>query len=272
MQRLKKVALRRLTGIQELKRVTILVGVVLALSAASANAGQIQVDISGQVNSDLNTYSGGANYPNGGTALNINGIGFGLATFPTTSDVGIIQTFTVFGTGAPASSSYTFAVNIPNVQTIYTLINSSFGQDGDTIGSVTFTGTGGVFSFDLTEGLNVRDHFEGSFENNASNLFGTASFGTGSPAPDRLDAQQFNVAGIGTLQSIRFDQSGTLDVNGNLAGLPFLAAITVDTSAAVPEPSTWAMMILGFVGGAFMMYRRKSGRTSMAAMIDALQV
>ena len=28
--------------------------------------------------------------------------------------------------------------------------------------------------------------------------------------------------------------------------------------AAVPEPSTWAMMILGFAGIGFMAYRRKS--------------
>ena len=28
--------------------------------------------------------------------------------------------------------------------------------------------------------------------------------------------------------------------------------------AAVPEPSTWAMMILGFAGVGFMAYRRKS--------------
>jgi hypothetical protein len=27
---------------------------------------------------------------------------------------------------------------------------------------------------------------------------------------------------------------------------------------AVPEPSTWAMMILGFAGVGFMTYRRKS--------------
>ncbi len=31
--------------------------------------------------------------------------------------------------------------------------------------------------------------------------------------------------------------------------------------SAVPEPSTWAMMILGFVGVGFMSYRRKSNRS-----------
>jgi len=32
------------------------------------------------------------------------------------------------------------------------------------------------------------------------------------------------------------------------------------TVAAVPEPSTWAMMILGFAGVGFMAYRRNSGQ------------
>jgi hypothetical protein len=35
----------------------------------------------------------------------------------------------------------------------------------------------------------------------------------------------------------------------------------VAISAAVPEPATWAMMILGFVGVGFMGYRRQSKPT-----------
>jgi hypothetical protein len=38
-----------------------------------------------------------------------------------------------------------------------------------------------------------------------------------------------------------------------------------DATAAVPEPSTWAMMILGFAGVGFMAYRRKSKPALMAA-------
>jgi hypothetical protein len=34
---------------------------------------------------------------------------------------------------------------------------------------------------------------------------------------------------------------------------------TVSFTAAVPEPSTWAMMILGFCGLGFMAYRQKNG-------------
>jgi hypothetical protein len=36
-------------------------------------------------------------------------------------------------------------------------------------------------------------------------------------------------------------------------------------ASAVPEPSTWAMMILGFAGIGFMAYRRKSKPALMAA-------
>ena len=37
----------------------------------------------------------------------------------------------------------------------------------------------------------------------------------------------------------------------------------VTITAAVPEPSTWAMMILGFCGVGFMAYRRKQNRPAL---------
>jgi hypothetical protein len=40
--------------------------------------------------------------------------------------------------------------------------------------------------------------------------------------------------------------------------------VTFSTVADVPEPSTWAMMILGFAGVGFMAYRRKSKPALMA--------
>jgi hypothetical protein len=41
--------------------------------------------------------------------------------------------------------------------------------------------------------------------------------------------------------------------------------LTGTFTAAVPEPSTWAMMLLGFAGLGFMAYRKKSKSASMAA-------
>jgi PEP-CTERM motif len=46
----------------------------------------------------------------------------------------------------------------------------------------------------------------------------------------------------------------------------FVDNISLSTvTSAVPEPSTWAMMILGFFGLGFMAYRRKSGMALNAA-------
>lgn len=63
----------------------------------------------------------------------------------------------------------------------------------------------------------------------------------------------------------------TCEGNGNILGLSGetlfsagqLEVFTI--SEAVPEPSTWAMMLLGFAGIGFMAYRRKSKPALMAA-------
>mgnify|MGYP001553787153 CR=1 FL=1 len=55
----------------------------------------------------------------------------------------------------------------------------------------------------------------------------------------------------GTFTSVRFDTGQT--------------AFEFAFTAAVPEASTWAMMILGFAGIGFMAYRRKSNAALMAA-------
>jgi PEP-CTERM motif len=48
-------------------------------------------------------------------------------------------------------------------------------------------------------------------------------------------------------------------VNGEIAALEFAPQV-----AAVPEPSTWAMMILGFLGVGFMAYRRKQNGSALS--------
>jgi PEP-CTERM motif len=51
----------------------------------------------------------------------------------------------------------------------------------------------------------------------------------------------------------------------NKEGATSTLYITADFASAVPEPSTWAMMILGFAGVGFMAYRRKSKPACLAA-------
>jgi hypothetical protein len=55
------------------------------------------------------------------------------------------------------------------------------------------------------------------------------------------------------------------DIVGGSTPPTFNFAFSVTGVSAVPEPSTWAMMIFGFVGVGFMAYRRKTNRALMAA-------
>ena len=61
------------------------------------------------------------------------------------------------------------------------------------------------------------------------------------------------------------ESAGSIQFNGLVSQiswsnptLEYWYGFTVGVEAAVPEPSTWAMMILGFFGVGFMAYRRKN--------------
>jgi hypothetical protein len=53
---------------------------------------------------------------------------------------------------------------------------------------------------------------------------------------------------------------------GDSTNLGIVSGVTLNAPlSAVPEPSTWAMLLLGFAGLGFMAYRRKSKPALMAA-------
>jgi len=85
-----------------------------------------------------------------------------------------------------------------------------------------------------------------------SNMDGTAAQGNelGSNIPVAYSADDHTV----TFFNVNNDPLQLFALSGEL-----------DVAAAVPEPSTWAMMILGFAGVGFMAYRRKSKSALMAA-------
>lgn len=226
--------------------------------ATSAHAAQT-IDIGGYTNADIQTYSGGLNYPVGGSTIQIGGVDFLLSTLDgTAGTTGVIQT--PFG-----SSSFDVALNGAMANTAYVIINSSFGLLPLQNGELWFSDTNGnQVKFDLIEGFNVRDHF---FNNvfiqdvTSPNLIGTAVYGNNIV---RLDAYRYTLpTNFGPLLNVSFRG---VDANG-ATGQPFLAAITLDNvrTGAVPEPATWMMMLFGFgvIGGA-MRYRRRSTRVSFA--------
>jgi hypothetical protein len=149
-------------------------------------------------------------------------------------------------------------------------------------GSVDLIGQGGAFNFIPGHGSYVDlDGTTGSGNNPAGQLTSALSFGAGTytltfdlAGNQRGAASQTTQVNLGAdlvstilLASgdgfstysftfttaggnLRFTELGPSDQQGNLLDNVVLTA--------VPEPATWAMMILGFMGVGFMAYRRKS--------------
>ncbi len=84
---------------------------------------------------------------------------------------------------------------------------------------------------------------------------GTIPIDTGTAGPGGLWSLVFGTGGSNGDPNTLFFTDG---LNGERDGL-------FGSISAVPELSTWAMMILGFAGVGFMAYRRKSKPALMAA-------
>jgi hypothetical protein len=61
------------------------------------------------------------------------------------------------------------------------------------------------------------------------------------------------------------NSSAGFDVTGSLSGPSGTAIVVGSLTSSVPEPSTWAMMVLGFLGLGLMAYRRKGRMTFRVA-------
>jgi len=110
-----------------------------------------------------------------------------------------------------------------------------------------------------------------TYELNVSSTFLAGEWAFGFSAADTADLfSTINLAGV-AISDIHFEATNSLFLSGlnkwyvgeHHTGTLGLYADFTDTTptAAVPEPSTWAMMILGFCGIAFMANkRRREGR------------
>lgn len=86
-----------------------------------------------------------------------------------------------------------------------------------------------------------------------------ANIETFTDAVDGTSQVAFGLNGLGT---IRLQNVNLIDLTGSVTQ-PF--TIGTEQVSAVPEPSTWAMLLLGFAGVGFMAYRRKSKPALLAA-------
>ncbi len=182
------------------------------------------VNIDPQINNFLADSVPGE-FPTGGSVIQVGGVDFTLAHYPNTTNLGVAVT----ADATPATPSVLdFPVNVANPTRVYTLINSFYGAPGTLLGTIEFIGTGGAqASFDLVEGMNVRDFNNGVFVNTVSQALPSISFAGGQ---GRLDRQSFDLPAsfLGqTLTEIRLT-----GIAGALAGRPFLAAATVVSATA----------------------------------------
>jgi len=134
------------------------------------------------------------------------------------------------------------------------------------------TPTGSIFMYASDTGFTKGGSFLLSLGGTNSGLSGTVGGGIrleNSNSNTPLDTTSSLIALIGPLSGNPFSgtANGTFAPTGDLFALTLGLQVTRSTagtttgdfnlSSSVPEPSTWAMMILGFVGVGFMAYRRK---------------
>jgi hypothetical protein len=121
-----------------------------------------------------------------------------------------------------------------------------------------YNGTGALASFSAVSGTFVFN----------SGYF-TGAFGTENivVSDNNGDSTTFQVnASTPTLESFNWTGVSTVYINAvNSVQGSQIVFDNLTVNAAVPEPATWAMMLLGFAGIGFMAYRRKSKPALMAA-------
>jgi hypothetical protein len=224
-----------------MKKIKIAAALSLLTAAVTAQAQYLSVNISADANLDLQTRTDGSNYPLGGTGLTIAGVPFQFGLLNNTAGT----------TGAiyepSGNPSYTF--NMPTgvyATDLYTLINTTWGDYGVNEGTVVVTGSHGeTATLNLTEGVNVRDQYQGFYQDTLSDsTVVETEFLNGVPnasGPDRLDRQELVLPSSfngDTVASISFNG---ID-NGQPGGDPFLAGMTLEL---VPEPGPFTLFGLG---------------------------
>ena len=161
--------------------------------------------------------------------------------------------------------------------------NITTNQDDYTIGKITWVN---LATYNTDQNFNVKYTFSLNFTS-PNNAFDKQAFNlniqqTTNPSPDNVfnisqallnNLGPFTLNGV-TISDIHFveygdgwyDGSKWTNPEGGTSTLKIKADFTFATAAPpVPEPSTWAMMILGFAGVGFLAYRRKRHGSALTA-------
>jgi hypothetical protein len=158
-------------------------------------------------------------------------------TFAAASSGSLVAYF--YGSGASFSETLGLLVNGKDRGTAFDNHNTAFGQMYN-FGNVSI-GDSLIFYIDVkTTGRTYYSDF-GMNKDDVNHVYSTAFTGDG-----KIPAGTY----VG-FEDLSLHQTGWTD--NNYTDEQFVFAV-----AAVPEPSTWAMMVLGFAGVGFVTYRRRN--------------
>jgi PEP-CTERM motif len=168
--------------------------------------------------------------------------------------------FNFNGTNVSGSGTFTGTLQSPGVYAITLASGSITDTDTASGAQATFTINGATTSPDFGSADNLL-YFPAASNSNQGFTNASSYLDTGGITVTTIGGVLFNLYdyqnGYGLANS-------TDDPSGGLGSAPVNEAITSFRVSAVPEPSTWAMMILGFCGLGFMAYRRKQSALSVA--------
>lgn len=211
---------------------SLVAGFLIALAPPAISAMTFHPVAVPVINTDIGTWSDGAVYEKVFPGTHVwNGVPFELVEDASGNKV--------FWDANPAGLD--IQVGVFGAVDAYTIINTSNGAAGATVGSVEFFGSdSGYQKVDLVQGVNVRDHYHGQFNNVIDGRNAMVAWD-----PDArgslLDMQVYHLSpdfADETLVAMRFNSHGS----PGIAGLPFLAAATV---AAIPEPRSQLLFVAG---------------------------
>ena len=218
----------------------LLAAAAIAFAALPAMAQYTTVDVSSVVNNAVSL--GYGTYPTGTTTGNQGtGIPFAISPYGGSSGMWIAPyagaSITVSGIGASRQASF------------YALLNNTYGTPGADEYDITIATTNGdSVTYQSIGGVDTRDYNSNVFTNTIANST-TPWFDNGSG--QRLDLREFILPTSfleETIASFTITQVNPVD-QALFSGITF-SSEPVGGVAAVPEPSTWALMFagLGFVG------------------------
>ena len=170
----------------------------------------------------------------------------------------------VLAASLPAKADIVYSTTGDSKTAVGDMLSSGFDKITTASGSGTITGPGQIVLNQLTFGVDINALVAaGPYTGHLTESITFDGYGTFALwIPYSVDintSDTLHIIGSGPNTSFNV---GGFEITLNSqdfapAGIGAFQHDVTATVAAVPEPSTWAMMILGFMGVGFMAYRRK---------------